>query len=91
MPLLPAASLYFSVHFSTFPLQLVTSQTPAAQICGTKLSPTDAVSRKGADQGLTKKNQHQPDPESPPLLSGILRSGQHYCSLLWRLLYPFLF
>lgn len=69
MPVFPAASLYFSVDFSIFPLQLVTFQTPAAQICGTKLSPIDAVSRKGTDQGLTKQNQHQPDPESPPLLS----------------------
>lgn len=64
MPLLPAASLYFSVDFSIFPLQLVTFQTPAAQLCGSKLSPIQAVSRKGADQGLTKQNQHQPDPQS---------------------------
>lgn len=64
MPLLPASSLHFSVDFSIFPLQSVTFQTPAAQIYGTKLSPIDAVSRKRADQGLTKQNQRQPDPES---------------------------
>lgn len=65
MPLLPAASLYFSVDFSIFPLQSVTFQTPADHLCGSKLSAINAVSRKGADQGLTKQNQQQPDPEFP--------------------------